>query len=126
MKKTDGGLEYLGFARMIAISTVMCLFNLYEYAKQKSGPLKSSLGTIENAVTIVLGPLCRKYKGVPDDALAFLDRKVSYLLNQLNFIIFLCSMSSFFNDHVFQFFTAIRKLEVEDLVHLGIFVTSIQ
>lgn len=72
----DKELKHLGFVRIAAIQTLVCVSNLYEYAKHNSGPLRSTVGTVECAVTTVVGPVYEKLKGVPDDLLAFLDTKV--------------------------------------------------
>ncbi|XP_047159388.1 REF/SRPP-like protein At1g67360 [Vigna umbellata] len=69
-------LKHLGFVRIAAIQTFVFVSNLYEYAKQNSGPLRSPVGTVENTVTTVLGPVCNKFKGFPDDVLVFVDKKV--------------------------------------------------
>ncbi|CAB4294588.1 unnamed protein product [Prunus armeniaca] len=69
-------LKHLGIFRVAAIHTLVCVSYLYDYAKQNSGPLRSTVGTVEGAVTAVVGPVYRKFKGVPDDVLAFLDTKV--------------------------------------------------
>uniref|UniRef100_A0A5B7BHM3 REF/SRPP-like protein n=1 Tax=Davidia involucrata TaxID=16924 RepID=A0A5B7BHM3_DAVIN len=69
-------LKHLGLARMVAINALVCVSNLYEYAKQNSGSLKSTVGTVESAVTTVVGPVYEKLKGVPDDLLVFIDKKV--------------------------------------------------
>lgn len=70
-------LKRLGFLRVTAIQTLVCVSSLYGYAKQNSGPLRSTVGAVEGAVTAVVGPVYQKFKGVPDDVLAFLDTKVS-------------------------------------------------
>ncbi|KDP26801.1 hypothetical protein JCGZ_17959 [Jatropha curcas] len=77
-KKTNSGpeLRRLGFVRIAAIQTLVYVSNLYNYAKQNSGPLRSTVGTVEGAVTAVVGPVYRKFKNVPDDLLVFLDKKV--------------------------------------------------
>ncbi|KAM2157195.1 hypothetical protein ACFX1R_042794 [Malus domestica] len=69
-------LKHLGFLRVAAIQTLVCVSNLYDYAKQNSGPLRSTVGTVEGEVTAVVGPVYRKFKGVPDDVLTFLNAKV--------------------------------------------------
>ncbi|XWS22756.1 hypothetical protein CRYUN_Cryun29cG0063600 [Craigia yunnanensis] len=61
---------------MAAIHALVCLSNLYEYAKQKSGPFKSTVGTVEGAISTVVGPVYEKFKEVPDHLLGFLDKKV--------------------------------------------------
>lgn len=69
-------LKHLGFVRVAAIQALFCMSNLYDYAKQNSGPLRSMVGTVEGAVTTVVGPVYEKFKDVPDDLLSFADKKV--------------------------------------------------
>uniref|UniRef100_A0A2P2IZ98 Uncharacterized protein MANES_12G011500 n=1 Tax=Rhizophora mucronata TaxID=61149 RepID=A0A2P2IZ98_RHIMU len=81
IESKNQGLKHLGFVRIAAIHALACMSSLYEYAKQNSGPLRSVVGTVEGAVTTVVGPVCQKFKGAPDDLLVFLDKKViSHLL----------------------------------------------
>lgn len=70
-------LKHLGFVRMAAIQALVCASNLYDYAKKNSGTLRSTVGTVEGAVTTVVGPVYEKLKGMPDDLLVFLDQKVT-------------------------------------------------
>ena len=58
-------LKRLGFVRVVTIQ-----------AKQNSGPLRSTVGTVEAAVTTVVSPVYDKFKGIPDYLLSFLDKKV--------------------------------------------------
>ncbi|XVF43712.1 hypothetical protein PTKIN_Ptkin02bG0062800 [Pterospermum kingtungense] len=76
LEKRNQDLKHLSFVRVAAIHALVCLSNLYEYAKQNSGPLRSAVGTVEGAVTTVVGPVYQKYKDVPDRLLGFLDKKV--------------------------------------------------
>ncbi|KAL5552603.1 hypothetical protein UlMin_040004 [Ulmus minor] len=69
-------LKHLGFVRIAAIQALVCVSNLYDYAKQNLGPLRSTVGTVERAVTTVVAPVFEKFKGVPDDLLSFLDHKL--------------------------------------------------
>lgn len=78
-------LKHLWFVKIAAIQAFVCMSNLYEYAKQNSGPLRSAVGTVEGTVATVLGPVYHKIKGVPQDLLLFVDNKVS-----------LCFIISFF------------------------------
>ncbi|PRQ39901.1 putative rubber elongation factor [Rosa chinensis] len=80
----EKALKHLGFVRIAAIQTLVCVSNLYEYAKQNSGPLRSTVGTVEGAVTTVVGPVYEKFKGMPDDLLAFLDTKVDEATGKFN------------------------------------------
>ncbi|KAF5726669.1 REF/SRPP-like protein [Tripterygium wilfordii] len=72
----SGELKHLGFVRIAAIHALAYVFNLYEYAKQNSGPLRSTVGPVEGAVTTVVGPVYAKLKGVPEGLLEFVDGKV--------------------------------------------------
>ncbi|KAI4343390.1 hypothetical protein L6164_010743 [Bauhinia variegata] len=69
-------LKHLGFVRVAAIQALVCVSNLYEYAKPNSGPLRSLVGTVENTVSSVLGPVYQKFKDIPNDLLVFVDNKV--------------------------------------------------
>ncbi|KAK7368435.1 hypothetical protein VNO80_10461 [Phaseolus coccineus] len=69
-------LKHLGFVRIAAIKGFVCISNLYDFAKQNSGPLRSAVGTVEDTVTTVLGPVYHKFKGVPNRLLLFVDNKV--------------------------------------------------
>ena len=100
-RKKRRELKHLGIARTVAIHALVCVSNIYDYAKQNSGPLRSTVSTVESAVTTVVGPVYRKIQGVPDDLLVFLDDKVLALniefLSSLFFIFFVvdCVRSTF-------------------------------
>ncbi|EOA33441.1 hypothetical protein CARUB_v10020865mg [Capsella rubella] len=70
------GLKHLGFVRVAAIQLLASVSNLYDYAKQNSGSLKSAVEKVEGAVTTVVTPVYHKFKDVPDSLLLFLDHKV--------------------------------------------------
>ncbi|KAJ1407351.1 Rubber elongation factor [Sesbania bispinosa] len=74
--KSRQELKHLGFVKIAAIQAFVCVSNLYQYAEQNSGPLRSAVGTVEGTVTTVLGPLYDRIKGVPHDLLVFVDNKV--------------------------------------------------
>ncbi|XP_075482778.1 REF/SRPP-like protein At1g67360 isoform X1 [Primulina tabacum] len=75
-RSTDVQLKHLGFVRIVAINAVVVLSNIYGYVKRNSGPLKSTVGTVENAVTAVVTPVYDRFQGVPGDLLVFIDEKV--------------------------------------------------
>lgn len=75
-RKKSQELKHLGFVRVAAIHALVCVSSLYDYAKRNSGPLRSTVGTVEGAVTAVVAPVYEKFKGVPADLLVFLDEKV--------------------------------------------------
>ncbi|CAK9137350.1 unnamed protein product [Ilex paraguariensis] len=76
IEKSDKELKNLGFVSMFAMNSLVVASSLYENAKQSSGPLKSVIGTAENAVTTTVGPVYENFKDVPGDLIVFLDQKV--------------------------------------------------
>ncbi|KAK8310293.1 hypothetical protein V6Z11_D02G176600 [Gossypium hirsutum] len=70
------GLKHLNFVRVATIHALVCISNLYNYSKQNSGPLRSTVDAVERAVTTAVGPVYGKFKDVPDHFLGFLDNKV--------------------------------------------------
>ncbi|KAK9276304.1 hypothetical protein L1049_005835 [Liquidambar formosana] len=77
-------LKHLRFMRIAAMHALVCVSSLYDYAKQNSGPLRSTVGTVEGAVTTVVGPVYEKFKGVPGDLLVFFDKKVDEASNKFD------------------------------------------
>lgn len=79
-RKNHQELRHLGFIRIATLHALVLASSLYEYAKQNanqnSGPLRSTVGTVEGAVTTVVGPVYEKFKGVLSDLLVFFDKKV--------------------------------------------------
>lgn len=67
------------FVQTAAFRATECFFNVYGYAKDRSGPLKPGVETVEGTVKSVVGPLYNKFHGVPIEVLKFVDRKVSFL-----------------------------------------------
>ncbi|GLT35167.1 hypothetical protein SLA2020_096420 [Shorea laevis] len=53
----------------------MCVSNLYKYVKQNSRPLRSTVGTVDYAIAIVISLIYEKLKEVPDHLLISLDDK---------------------------------------------------
>jgi hypothetical protein len=72
----DEKLKYLEFVQIAVLHAVLCFSNLYVKAKEKSGPLKSGVETVEGTVKSVVGPVYDKYHDVPNEILKFVDRKV--------------------------------------------------
>ncbi|OVA09531.1 Rubber elongation factor [Macleaya cordata] len=77
-------LKYLGFVKIAAINALICLSNLYEYAKQNSGPLRSGLRTVEGTVTTAIRPVFEKFKNVPNHLLVFFDHKLDEATHKLD------------------------------------------
>ncbi|GKU97708.1 hypothetical protein SLEP1_g10814 [Rubroshorea leprosula] len=72
----EESLKYLEFVQVAVIHAAMCFVNLYGCAKERSGPLKSGVETIEGTVKTVVGPVVHKYHDLPIELLKFVDRKV--------------------------------------------------
>lgn len=76
MTEEEQRLKYLQFVQVAAIHTIVCFSNLYLYAKDKSGPLKPGVETVEGTVKSVVGPVYDKFHDVPIEVLKYVDRKV--------------------------------------------------
>ncbi|GAV75231.1 REF domain-containing protein, partial [Cephalotus follicularis] len=77
-------LKYLEFVQVATLHAVLCLSKLYAIAKDKSGPLKPGVETVEETVKSVVGPVYDKFHGVPIDVLKFVDRKVDESVTELD------------------------------------------
>lgn len=86
MEIQNQALKHLGFVRIAAIQALVCVSNLYDCAKRNLGPLRSTVGAVEDAATSVISPIYDKFKDVPDHLLVFLDKKVSVFLLDLGFL----------------------------------------
>ncbi|KAJ6354142.1 hypothetical protein OIU76_003058 [Salix suchowensis] len=69
-------LKYLQFVQVAAVHAVLTFTNLYIYAKDKTGPLKPGVETVEGTVKSVVGPVYDKFRDAPIEFLKFVDRKV--------------------------------------------------
>nr|ARN59416.1 rubber elongation factor-like protein [Hevea brasiliensis] len=69
-------LKYLEFVQDATIYAVGSFSKLYLYAKDKSGPLKPGVNTVEVTVKSVVRPIYSKFHDVPNKALKFADHTV--------------------------------------------------
>nr|GMD95295.1 REF/SRPP-like protein At1g67360 [Ipomoea batatas] len=78
MEKSEGNLMHLGFVRVVTVNACRSnIKSLRENAKENSGPLKSTVGTVENAGEgLVVRPVYDKFKDVPDEGPRFSRQKV--------------------------------------------------
>ncbi|PON52084.1 Rubber elongation factor [Trema orientale] len=83
-KDEEQRLKYLEFVQVAALHAVVCFSNLYGYAKDKSGPLKPGVETVEGTVKNVVGPVYNKFHDVPIELLKFVDRKVDASVTELD------------------------------------------
>ncbi|CAN0914162.1 REF/SRPP-like protein At3g05500 [Linum grandiflorum] len=75
-KEEEERLKYLEFVQAAAVHALVTFTNLYIYAKDKAGPLKPGVETVEGTVKTVVGPVYDKFQDVPIEVLKFVDRKV--------------------------------------------------
>ncbi|KAL9235024.1 hypothetical protein vseg_009825 [Gypsophila vaccaria] len=80
-QRTKGGneeqrLKYLEFVHIVTLHAIICFSNIYGYAKDKSGPLRPSVESVEGAVKQVVSPVYDRFHAVPLELLKFFDRKV--------------------------------------------------
>ncbi|KAJ8447827.1 hypothetical protein Cgig2_015190 [Carnegiea gigantea] len=76
-------LKYLDFVHAAALHAIVCFSNLYCYAKDKAGPLKPSVETVEGTVKTIVGPVYQRFHGVPFELLKFVDRKLDGSVTKL-------------------------------------------
>uniref|UniRef100_A0A7N0R838 Uncharacterized protein n=1 Tax=Kalanchoe fedtschenkoi TaxID=63787 RepID=A0A7N0R838_KALFE len=69
-------LKYLEGVQSASLHAIACVSNLYEYVKEKSGPLKPGVQTVEGTVKSVVGPAYDKFHDVPSEVLKLVDRNV--------------------------------------------------
>lgn len=79
MEEEEERLKYLEFVQAAAVYASLLSAKLYDYAKQRSGPLKPGVLTVEGTVKTVVSPVYDKYHDVPIQFLKFVDRKVLFL-----------------------------------------------
>lgn len=69
-------LKYFEFVQSAALQAIVCFSNLYGYAKDKAGPLKPGVETVEGTVKTVVRPVYNRFHDIPLELLKFVDRKV--------------------------------------------------
>lgn len=77
-------LKYLEFVQFATIQALMRFAILYSYAKERAGPLKPGVDTVEEAVKTVVGPVYDKFHQVPVEFLKYVDRKVDESVTELD------------------------------------------
>lgn len=86
-KQTSGeeeqDLKYFQFVQSAAFQTIACFSNLYGYAKDKAGPLKPGVETVEGTVKTVVCPVYVRFHDVPMELLKFFDRKVDDTMSKV-------------------------------------------
>ncbi|XP_071939826.1 stress-related protein-like [Coffea arabica] len=87
--KVEGGgekkeLKYLDFIQVGAIYMIVSFSSLYNYAKERFGPLKPGVKTVEATVRTAIGPVCRKFCDISLELLELVDHKVDEWINELD------------------------------------------
>lgn len=70
------GLKYLEGVQSASVHAISVMSNLYEYVKDKTGPLKPTVQSVEGTLINVVRPAYDKYHEVPNQVLKIVDRKV--------------------------------------------------
>ncbi|KAJ3699892.1 hypothetical protein LUZ61_003597 [Rhynchospora tenuis] len=73
-------LKYLEFIHLVAVQAILCIASLYELAKEKSGPLKGGVESVEGSVKSIVDPVYKRFHDLPFDLLFLVDRKVDSVL----------------------------------------------
>jgi hypothetical protein len=73
-------LKYLDFLYVVAVQAILCIASLYELAKEKAGPLKGGVQTVESTVKSIVAPVYKRFHDLPFDLLCFADHKVDSVL----------------------------------------------
>lgn len=66
------------FVQAAAVEALLRFALIYAKAKDKSGPLKPGVESVEGAVKTVVGPVYEKYHDVPVEVLKYMDQKVQF------------------------------------------------
>lgn len=77
-------LKYLEFVQFATIQALMRFAILYSNAKERAGPLKPGVDTVEEAVKTVVGPVYDKFHQVPAEFLRYVDRKVDESVSEID------------------------------------------
>lgn len=75
-KEEKDRLKYLEFVQAAAVEALLRFALIYAKAKDKSGPLKPGVESVEGAVKTVVGPVYHKFHDVPVEVLKYMDQKV--------------------------------------------------
>lgn len=102
-KEEKERLKYLEFVQAAAVEALLRFALIYAKAKDKSGPLKPGVESVEGAVKTVVGPVYHKYHDVPVEVLKYMDQKVIPSFNFAGYYIHY-SFFSFLNKQISQYF----------------------
>ncbi|KAI3935329.1 hypothetical protein MKW98_027149 [Papaver atlanticum] len=69
-------LKHLAFIHIATVQAVVFLTKIYNFAKEKSGPLKPGVESVEGTLKTVVAPVYHKFKDIPYNVLKFIDKRV--------------------------------------------------
>ncbi|KAM0822131.1 hypothetical protein ACQ4PT_071704 [Festuca glaucescens] len=77
-------LRRLEFVHVAAAQAAVCIAGLYALAKGHAGPLRPGVDAVDSAVRGVAGPVYGRFRDLPLDLLALVDRKVDGTVEELD------------------------------------------
>uniref|UniRef100_A0ACD5Y5K5 Uncharacterized protein n=1 Tax=Avena sativa TaxID=4498 RepID=A0ACD5Y5K5_AVESA len=77
-------LRRLEFVHVAAAQAALCIAGLYALARDHAGPLRPGVDAVDSAVRGVAGPVYGRFRDLPLDLLAFVDRKVDGAVEELD------------------------------------------
>nr|ALX18624.1 rubber elongation factor [Sedum alfredii] len=84
VKGDEQQLKYLEFVQVATLHALLYFSKLYHVAKDKSGPLKPGVQTVEGTIKSVVGPVYEKFHDVPNKVIKYIDDKVDESVTSLN------------------------------------------
>nr|AAR11448.1 rubber elongation factor [Hevea brasiliensis] len=85
--KEEESLKYLDFVQAATVYARASFSKLYLFAKDKSGPFKPGVNTVESRFKSVVRPVYNKFQPVPNKVLKFADRRVDAYVTVLDRIV---------------------------------------
>nr|AEX97052.1 rubber elongation factor [Copaifera officinalis] len=83
-KEEQQRLKYLEFVHVAIIQALLRFSMLYDFAKERTGPLKPGVRPSKKTVKTVVGPVYDKFHEVPAEVLRYVDRKVDESMTELD------------------------------------------
>ncbi|GJY32564.1 REF/SRPP-like protein [Tanacetum coccineum] len=76
IKQSTSELRHFGFLKEFTLKFLVVLSNVYDFAKENSGVMKTTLVSAENTMVSAIVPLYNKLKDLPEGILVFVDDKM--------------------------------------------------
>ncbi|KAI3840603.1 hypothetical protein MKX03_004615 [Papaver bracteatum] len=75
-RSLNENLKHLAFIHIATVQAVVFLTKIYNFAKEKSGPLKPGVESVQGTLKTVASPVYNKFKDIPYNVLKFADKMV--------------------------------------------------